>query len=164
VTSLTTVNRDARSGRRSDQLGAKRATSSGTQTRFALPVILIVDDNEDNRDLFAMMLSRLGYEIELAIDGQDGVERARAVRPSVILMDLAMPNMDGFEATRWIRAIPELASVRIIAVTASYDTVSAQRARAAGCDEVLAKPCAPEDLTACVEAGLPASHRSRDAS
>lgn len=123
-------------------------------------MILIVDDNEDNRDLFAMMLSRLGYGIELAIDGQDGVERARAVHPSVILMDLAMPNMDGFEAARRIRAIPELAAVRIIAVTASYDTVSAQRARAAGCDEVLGKPCAPEVLTACVETCLPSSHRS----
>ena len=157
------MSRDASSGRRGDQPGAQRATSSGTRTRFALPVILIVDDNEDNRDLFAMMLARLGYEIELAVDGLDGVERARTLRPGVILMDLAMPNMDGFEATRQIRALPELASVRIIAVTASYDTVSAQRALAAGCDEVLAKPCAPEVLTACVEAGLTPRQCSRDA-
>jgi two-component system, cell cycle response regulator DivK len=112
--------------------------------------------------LFAMILDGLGYTIELAVDGVDCLERARSARPSVILMDLAMPNMDGFEATRRIRAIPELASVHIIAVTAFCDAVSAQRALAAGCNEVLAKPCAPELLTARVQAAV--VQAARDAS
>lgn len=98
-----------------------------------------------------MALEHLGFTIELAVDGVDGVERAKELLPDVILMDLAMPNMDGFEATRAIREIPELAEVHILAVTAFSDAVSSQRALAAGCDEVLAKPIAPEALAERVE-------------
>jgi CheY-like chemotaxis protein len=128
-----------------------------------VPVVLIVDDSEDNRELFAMCLERLGYRIELAVDGLDGLERARATRPSVILMDLAMPNMDGFEATRQIRMDAQLASVHIIAVTAFSDAVSTQRALGAGCNAILAKPCPPEILTACVESAVQAAvARARD--
>ena len=116
-----------------------------------MPVVLIVDDSEDNRELFAMCLERLGYRIELAVDGLDGLERARSTSPSVILMDLAMPRMDGFEATRQIRMDPELSSIHIIAVTAFSDAVNTQRALAAGCNAILAKPCPPDVLTACVE-------------
>jgi CheY-like chemotaxis protein len=108
--------------------------------------VLIVDDMQDNRDLFAMVVDHLGYRVELAIDGVDAVERARRVHPTVILMDLAMPNMDGFEATRRIRAIQALASVHIIAISAFSDDVNVQRALAAGCNEVLAKPCRPDVL------------------
>lgn len=131
-----------------------------------MPVVLIVDDSEDNRELFAMCLERLGYQIELAVDGLDGLERARKTLPTVILMDLAMPNMDGFEATRHIRMDPELSSVHIIAITAFSDAVSTQRALAAGCNAILAKPCPPEILAACVEAAVhPAvpAGRARDA-
>jgi CheY-like chemotaxis protein len=137
--------------RRGDTHSPQRSASVG---RFALPVVLVVDDNEDNRELFAMVLERLGYTIELAVDGLDGLERAQALSPNVILMDLAMPRMDGFEATRAIRAIPELASVHIIAVTAFTDALSAQRALAAGCDEVLPKPITPDVLTVHIEAAL----------
>jgi CheY-like chemotaxis protein len=141
-----------RSERRSDS-----TRQSASVSRYALPVILIVDDNEDNRELFAMVLSRLGVTIEMAVDGLDGLERARAVTPHVILMDLAMPRMDGFEATRAIRALPELASVHIIAVTAFTDALSSQRALAAGCDEVLAKPITPDVLIARVQAAIAAT-------
>jgi CheY-like chemotaxis protein len=130
-----------------------------------VPLVLIVDDNADNRELFAMVLERYGYKIELATDGLEGLACARATTPTVILMDLAMPNMDGFEATRAIREEPALASVHIIAVTAFSDAVTTQRAFAAGCNEILAKPLSPEVLAARVETAVQATFdRARDAS
>ena len=155
------MQRGPRSERRSDKRNTRRSGSSGPRARFDLPVVLIVDDSEDNRELFAMCLERLGYKIELAVDGLDGLERARSTSPSVILMDLAMPNMDGFEATRQIRMDPKLSSVHIIAITAFSDAVSTQRALAAGCNAILAKPCPPDILTACVESAVQAA-RKRD--
>lgn len=101
-----------------------------------------------------MVVERLGYGVETATDGLDGVERARRARPAVILMDLAMPNMDGFEATRRIRELPGLSSVYIIAVSAFADCVSTQQALACGCNEVLSKPCPPNMLAERIEAGL----------
>jgi two-component system, cell cycle response regulator DivK len=121
-----------------------------------MPTILIVDDTEDNRELYSMILEEhLGYPIVLAVDGVEGVALARELNPTVILMDLAMPNMDGFEATRQIRALEsDVSSVPIIAVTAFTDVLSAQRALAAGCNEVLTKPCPPSLLSARVEAAV----------
>jgi CheY-like chemotaxis protein len=116
--------------------------------RFERPLVLVVDDNEDNRELFALTVERLGYRASLARDGVEAIERATAERPDVILMDLAMPLMDGFEATRAIRSLPELHGVQILAVTASTDALSSQRALAAGCDEVLSKPVASDVLAA----------------
>lgn len=153
------MDRGARSEQRSDDSRPYWSSCRDTHARSALPLILIVDDTEDNRDLYAMILGRLGYEVAVAIDGCDGVARARSLRPSVILMDLAMPNVDGFEATRQIRAIPEIASVPIIAVSAFTDARSVQRALAAGCDEVLAKPCPPAVLAGRVEKALHARLR-----
>lgn len=118
---------------------------------------------EDNRDLFTMVLTRGGFSVHVAIDGREGIERARQLVPSVIVMDLAMPNVDGFEATERIRALPELDGVRIIAVTAYSDALSAQRALAAGCDEVLGKPCPPSLLLARVEAALTPSRQECEA-
>jgi CheY-like chemotaxis protein len=130
-----------------------------------MPTILIVDDNEDNRDLYSMILDHLGLPIVLAVDGLEAVERARELKPVVILMDLAMPNMDGFEATRQIRELPcvDTKAVPIIAITAFTDAVSAQRALAAGANEVLTKPCPPSQLSARVEAAIQAQRASRSA-
>jgi CheY-like chemotaxis protein len=112
-----------------------------------------------------MVLERHGYAIELAVDGLEGLERARTTSPDVILMDLAMPNMDGFEATRAIREELALTAVHIIAVTAFCDAVSSQRALTAGCNEILAKPISPDVLAARVEAAVQATRsRARDAS
>jgi len=151
------VMRVRKSQRRSDKLHARRTTRSGARTGSNSPIVLVVDDTEDNRDLFAMVVTGLGYGVELAVDGIDGIERASTIVPSVILMDLAMPNMDGYEATRRIRSIPELSSVYIIAVTAFVDAASRAQAFAAGCDEVLAKPCAPRELAARIQARAGAS-------
>ena len=120
-----------------------------------------MDDTEDNRDLYAMLLEGLGYDVAVAVDGYDGVMLAQAIRPAVILMDLAMPNLDGFDATRQIRETPELANVHIIAVTAFADPQSTQRALACGCDEVLTKPCSPSLLTARVANGVRATRAPR---
>lgn len=154
VTSCEAVQRAARTDRSLDNHGRAQAGRSGTRTRCRLPLVLIVDDTEDNRDLYAMILGNIGYEVAVAVDGHEGVAMARSMTPAVILMDLAMPNLDGFDATRQIRETPELASVHIIAITAFADSRSRQRALAAGCNEVLTKPCAPGLLTACVAKGV----------
>jgi CheY-like chemotaxis protein len=151
---------------RQHEPGSARDPISGVCERYTLPTVLVVDDMEDNRDLYAMSLSRLGYVVETAVDGDDGVARAVASGPAVILMDLAMPNVDGFEATQRIRATASLAGVYIIAISAFTDAVSIQRALAAGCDEVLAKPCPPEQLAERVAIGVAGARqreRERDA-
>lgn len=120
---------------------------TGGRLKQRPPVILVVDDNEDNRDLYAMALGRAGYVVAVAVDGLDAVAKAEAIGPVLILMDLAMPNLDGWEATKRIRALPELApDLQIIALTAFTDAVSIQRALAAGCNAALAKPCPPQVL------------------
>lgn len=156
VTSFFSVKRGSNTDGESAGLpDSRRVARSGTRSRFVMPVVLVVDDVEDNRELVSLVLGRRGYSVELAIDGIDAIERARALRPTLILMDLAMPNMDGFDATRSIRAIPELASAYIIAFSAFTDVASKERALAAGCNEILGKPCAPDALLARVEAALP---------
>lgn len=148
----------SRSEQRSGQVRAHRGAREHARLRPSTPVVLVVDDMEDNRELFSMVLAQGGYSVHVAVDGHDGVERARTLVPSVIVMDLAMPNVDGFEATARIRALPELASVPIIAVTAYSDAMSTQRALAAGCDDVLGKPCPPALLLARVAAALATPH------
>ena len=123
-----------------------RENRSGKRNRFETPLVLVVDDSEDNRELCAAVLSRHGFEVATAIDGEEAIEKAIALRPSVILMDIGMPTMDGWEATRRIRAIPECARTYIIVVTAFSDAESRRRSHAEGCDEHLVKPVPPDVL------------------
>lgn len=132
----------------------RASARSGARPRFALPIVLVVDDMEDNRDVVSIVLQQAGYHVEVAVDGLDAVTRARSLRPNLILMDLAMPRMDGFEATRAIRAMPALRTVPIIALSAFVDADSTERALAAGCTEAVGKPCSPDELVAYVEAAL----------
>lgn len=128
-------------------------------------VILIVDDVEDNRDLYSLALGRAGYVVAVAVDGLDAVAKTEEVAPALVLMDLAMPNLDGWEATKRIRALPGIpADLHITALTAFTDAVSIQRAIAAGCDAVLAKPCAPQALLDHIAAALvpPPSRSARE--
>lgn len=136
-----------------------RRSCSRTRATFGLPLVLVVDDVEDNRDLCAMVLHGHGYSVYCAVDGADAIRQARARKPAIILMDLAMPNVDGFEASSRIRALPDLADVRIIGLSAFTDTENVERALAAGCDEVLSKPIAPQLLAARVAANLRVSQR-----
>ena len=105
-----------------------------------MPRILIVEDNEENRDSLKRRLERRGFEVLLAEDGQKGIDAATAEKPDLVLMDMNMPVLDGWEATRRIKALPELAAVPVIALTAHAMTGDRERAMEAGCADYHTKP------------------------
>jgi len=117
--------------------------------------ILVVEDTEDNRQIIRDLLSSVGYELIEAADGAEGVALAQKERPDLILMDIQLPEIDGYEATRRIRAVPELAKVPIIAVTSYALSGDEAKTREAGCDGYVAKPFSPRDLLAKVRQFLP---------
>jgi two-component system, cell cycle response regulator DivK len=117
--------------------------------------ILVVEDTEDNRKIIRDLLSSVGYELIEAVDGAEGVALAQSARPDLILMDIQLPVLDGYEATRRIRAIPELAVVPIIAVTSYALSGDEAKTRAAGCDGYVAKPFSPRQLLAKIREFLP---------
>ena len=102
--------------------------------------ILLVEDNELNRDMLSRRLSRRGYEVEVAIDGAQGIEKARALTPDLILMDVGLPGIDGLEATRRLKAEPGTRAIPIVALTANAMAGDQEEALAAGCDEYDTKP------------------------
>ena len=102
--------------------------------------ILLVEDNEMNRDMLSRRLERKGFEITIAVDGEEGVAKALSVKPDLILMDMSLPKIDGWEATRQVKANPETASIPIIALTAHAMAEDREKALAAGCDEYDTKP------------------------
>jgi len=118
--------------------------------------ILLVEDVEDNRRIVRDLLSSVGYELIEAVDGAEGVAAAEREKPDLILMDIQLPVVDGYEATRRIRAIPDLAAVPIIAVTSYALSGDEAKARAAGCDGYVAKPFSPRQLLAKIREHLPA--------
>ena len=105
-----------------------------------MPRILVVEDNEDNRDSLSRRLERRGFEVLLATDGRRGVEMAAAEKPDLILMDMNMPEMDGWEATRKIKSTPDAAGVPVIALTAHAMTGDRERALESGCSDYHTKP------------------------
>ena len=107
--------------------------------------ILIVDDTEWNRDLLVQLLED-DYDVAQAVDGEQGVKAAEQERPDLILMDLGMPIMDGWEATRKIKAQPELRHIPVIAVTSHAMVGDEITAREAGCDDYVAKPVDETEL------------------
>jgi len=112
--------------------------------------ILIVEDQEDNRTILRDVLSTVGYELIEALNGEDGVKLAQNERPDLILMDIQLPKMDGYEATQQIKSIAELKTIPIIAVTSYALSGDEAKARAAGCDGYIAKPFSPRELLAKV--------------
>jgi CheY-like chemotaxis protein len=116
-----------------------------------MPRILVVEDNEENRDSLTRRLERRGFEVLAATDGKAGVEKARAEKPDLILMDMNMPEMDGWEATRQIKAEPALADVKVIALTAYAMGGDRERALEAGCTDYHAKPIEFPKLLAQIE-------------
>ena len=115
--------------------------------------ILLVEDNEMNRDMLSRRLARRGYEVILALDGAEGVRLAREARPDLVLMDMSLPVLDGWEATRRIKA--ETATVPVIALTTHAMTDDEAKARAAGCDDFDTKPVDLKRLLAKIERWLP---------
>jgi two-component system cell cycle response regulator DivK len=127
-----------------------------------VPLVLVVDDSPDARAIYGESLQHAGFRVETAEDGAEGVAIAKAEWPAVILMDLAMPNMDGWEAIRRLRADPLTADIPIIAISAHAfagvgaraDGHDANLAREAGADLCLSKPCLPSQVTKVVRAML----------
>jgi CheY-like chemotaxis protein len=103
-------------------------------------MILVVDDDADIRELIGMMLKMKGCRVVEAADGRQAVELAPQVNPALILMDLSMPVLDGYEATRWLKAQPELSGIPVVAISAHCDPQHRQRALDAGCSECVGKP------------------------
>ena len=114
----------------------------------AQPLVLLVDDTEDNRDVYAQYLTMSGFRVELAVDGVEAVEKAARVKPDVIVMDLSMPRLDGWAATRQIKAAPETSAIPVIALSGNAASESKLRALQAGCSGYLTKPCLPDVLVA----------------
>ena len=118
-------------------------------------VILVVEDQEDNRQIIRDMLAATDYEIIEAKNGEEALAAVAKQRPDLILMDIQLPIMDGYEATRRIKADPALRSIPIIAVTSYALSGEEQKARAAGCDEYVPKPYSPRQLLAKIRQYLP---------
>ena len=119
-----------------------------------MPKILLVEDNEMNRDMLSRRLTRKQYEVLVAVDGGEGVEKARSEAPDLILMDMSLPVMDGWEATRLLKASPETGSIPIIALTAHAMSGDREKAMEAGCDDYDIKPVELPRLLAKMEALL----------
>lgn len=102
--------------------------------------ILLVEDNEMNRDMLARRLQRTGFEVVVAVNGQEAIELASSEMPALILMDLSLPVLDGWEATRRIKADPKTASIPVIALTAHAIASDRDEALACGCDDFDTKP------------------------
>jgi len=105
-----------------------------------MPKILLVEDNEMNRDMLSRRLIRHGFEVVIAVDGKQGTEMARTEAPDLILMDMTLPELDGWEATRRLKADATTHSIPIIALTAHAMVLDRQRAMRAGCDDYDSKP------------------------
>ncbi|QIB35609.1 response regulator [Ancylobacter pratisalsi] len=116
--------------------------------------ILLVEDNEMNRDMLSRRLERKGFEVIVAVNGQEGVDLALAQKPDLILMDMSLPVMDGWEATRQVKANAQTAAIPVIALTAHAMAQDREEAMAAGCDDFDTKPVELPRLLAKIEAFL----------
>jgi len=112
--------------------------------------ILVVEDTEDNRRILRDLLTNAGFDVIEATDGERGVAAAREERPDLILMDIQLPVIDGYEATRRIKADSELGNIPIIAVTSYALSGDEEKTRHAGCDGYIAKPYSPRQILAMV--------------
>jgi CheY-like chemotaxis protein len=119
-----------------------------------MPKLLLVEDNEMNRDMLSRRLLKKGYDIVIAIDGAAGVDLARTEKPDLILMDMSLPVMDGWEATRRIKSAPGTGRIPVIALTAHAMGEDRQRALDAGCDDYDTKPIEFARLLAKISAFL----------
>ena len=125
------------------------------------PYVLLVEDDAANRGLASRILTTCGYRHGIAVDGQDALDKTAERKPDLILMDLSMPGMDGWEATRRLRTDPENATIRILALTAHAMRGDREKALAVGCDDVLTKPYRPSELIAAIERVLGVARGNR---
>lgn len=119
-----------------------------------MPRILLVEDNEMNLDMLSRRLRRKGYEVLIAVDGEAGVTIAASELPDLILMDMSLPVLDGWEATRRLKGMPETAAIPVIALTSHAMAGDREKAMGAGCDDFDTKPVDIERLLVKIEALL----------
>ncbi len=114
-------------------------------------LVLVVDDFTDNREMYSEYLAFSGFRVIQATNGREAVETARAERPDIIIMDLSLPVMDGWEATRLLKADEGTRDIPVVALTGHALAANSKEARAAGCDSFLTKPCMPDKLVVEIE-------------
>jgi len=119
-----------------------------------MPRILLVEDNEMNRDMLSRRLIRKGYEVVMAVDGNEGLQKGREIEPDLILMDMSLPGIDGWEATRRLKADAATALIPVIALTAHAMAGDREKAIEAGCDDYDTKPVEFTRLLEKIEALL----------
>jgi two-component system, cell cycle response regulator DivK len=110
------------------------------------PLVLVVEDYQDAREMYAAYLQFSGYRVAEAANGEEAIEQARTLLPDIILMDLALPKMDGWEATRRLKADDRTRHIPVVALTGHALAGHADGAREAGCDAFVTKPCLPDEL------------------
>jgi two-component system, cell cycle response regulator DivK len=128
--------------KRAEAHGATKEAGGGEQG----PLVLIVDDVKDNRTVYVLYLKFSGFRIAEAENGEEAVRQAEALLPDIIVMDLSLPVMDGWEATRRLRRDPRTKRIPIVVLTGHALPEYARTAREAGCDLVITKPCLPDQL------------------
>ena len=119
-----------------------------------MPKILLVEDNEMNRDMLSRRLQRRGYEVLTAVDGESGLALTKSETPGLVLMDMSLPGIDGWEATRQLKADPATRAIPVIALTAHAMAGDREQALAAGCDDFDIKPIDLDRLLGKIEALL----------
>lgn len=124
----------------------KRPGTPRSQHRVRRPRVLVVDDFADDRDMYMEYFRFVGFDVVGAADGETAIELAARTHPSVIIMDLSLPKMNGWEATRALKRDPETSDILIVAVTGHGEEESRRRAIDAGCDLFIVKPCLPADI------------------
>jgi CheY-like chemotaxis protein len=124
------------------------------------PLILVVDDYQDAREMYAEYLQFSGFRVAEARNGNEAVEQAFALKPDLILMDLSLPGMDGWEATRRLKADDRTKHIPIVALTGHALAGASEGAKKAGCDSFVTKPCLPDDLVVEVRRMLGAARHA----
>jgi CheY-like chemotaxis protein len=126
------------------------------------PLILLVEDFVDAREMYRDYLEFSGFRVETAGDGREAIDKARRCRPDLVLMDLSLPGIDGWEATRVLKADPATRQVPIVALSAHAMAPEGRRASEAGCDGFIAKPCLPHELVEEITRFLDATAAAAD--
>jgi CheY-like chemotaxis protein len=122
------------------------------------PLILVVDDYEDAREMYAEYLRFCGFRVAEARNGNEALERAFTLKPDLILMDLSLPGLDGWEATRQLKADERTRHIPVVALTGHALAGASEGAKRAGCDSFVTKPCLPDDLVVEVRRMLEQTH------
>ena len=123
-------------------------------------LVLIIDDGDDNRAIYRSYLEHAGYKVAEATNATDGIAMAKSLLPAIVVMDLFMPGVDGWEATRLLKSDAATRSIGIVALSAFHEPASRRKAREAGADFFLAKPCPPKELALHVSECIRRQRRS----